>query len=158
MKYRIAIMGQVWDGEGQTGVGGFIAPYVVTRHLSEYFDCDMIFETDEKEEIGKMVDTGRGFMKGYIPRQERLWRLDEEFLEKYDLIHTWGTALLFTYRAHTGTFVPHCHTLHSAVSMINWARFASAFLVPGYDVIALGSTSLANALRKFWKAPIELAS
>jgi glycosyltransferase involved in cell wall biosynthesis len=146
----------LWDGAGRKNVGGFIVPYEVTRQLSKYFECDMIFETDEKENLGKLIDTGRGFKKGYLPKQEGAWRLDEDYLKRYDLIHVWGSSHLFTYRAYTKTFVPLCHTLHSAISMTNWARLASAFLVPGHDTIALGSSCLVNALYKFWKAPVEI--
>jgi len=156
-KYSIAVVGQVWDGRGKVPHGGALVTFELTRRLSKYFDCEMVFETSDKNRIGEVMVTDAGFTKRFIPRPNGLWRLDRNFIQSYDLIHIWGPAPIFAYRAYVkDVFVPHCYTLHSAASMINWIGIASAFYVPEYDMISLGSQSLADALNKFWKVHVNV--
>jgi len=152
MKHSVAVMGwTLWDGVGRTPTGGAVVTYELTRRLSRYFDCDMVFETSNRSKAGKIEDTPAGFRKRFILRPKGLWRLDKDFLDDYDLIHIWDAAPIFTYRAFTQMFLPHCHTLHSAASMMDWIRIVSAFYIPEHDMIALGSRCLAEALNNFWR-------
>lgn len=156
-KRSVAIMGwTLWDGSGKTPTGGAVATYELTKRLSRCFDCDMVFETSDRNKAGSIEDTGKGFRKRFVPRPKGLWRLNEGFLSDYDMIHVWDVAPIFTYRAFTGKFLPSCHTLHSAVSMTDWTRIASAFFVPEHDMIALGSRCLAEALNSFWRVPVDI--
>ncbi|MCW4020967.1 MAG: glycosyltransferase family 4 protein [Candidatus Bathyarchaeota archaeon] len=154
-KHSIAVMGwTLWNGRGRTPSGGAAVTYELTRRLSRYFDCDMVFETSERSKAGKTENTDEGFRRRFVPRPRGLWRLDEGFLRDYDLIHIWDSAPVFVYRAFTHRFLPHCYTLHSAASMMDWMRIASTFHVPENDVITLGSRCLAKALNKFWRVPV----
>ena len=156
-KHSVAIMGwTLWDGSGRTPTGGAVATYELTRRLSRYLDCEMVFETSDRSKAGSVEDTGKGFGKRFVPRPKGLWRLKEGFLADYDLIHIWDAAPIFTYRAFTEKFLPHCYTLHSAASMSDWIRVASAFSVPDHDMIALGSRCLAQALNSFWRVPVDV--
>ena len=156
-KRSIAVMGwTLWDGRGKTPNGAAVVTYELTKRLSKYFDCDMIFETSDREKAGKIEDTSEGFRRRFILRKGKPWLLDEEFLRDYDMIHIWGPSPIFTYRAFTRLMLPHCYTLHSAASMMNWIGLASAFYVPEYDLITLGSKCLADALNRFWDAPVEI--
>ncbi len=157
MTYSIAVMGwTLWDGHGRIPHGGSVVTYELTKRLSKFFDCEMIFETCDEDRVGEAVETEDGFVKRYIRRPDGLWRLDDEFLERYDLIHIWDRPPIFTYRAFTRKFIPHCHSLHSAVSMIGWIEPVSAFYVEGNDMIALGSRSLADALTRFWNVKVDV--
>jgi len=146
----------LWDGKGRTPTGGAVVTYEITRRLSRFFNCDMIFETSNRDKIGKIEDIDAGFRRRFVIRPDGLWHLEEDFLKDYDLIHIWDRAPIFTYRACTQRFLPHCHTLHSAASMGDWIRIASAFFVPKHDMIALGSRCLSEALSNFWEVPIEI--
>lgn len=156
-RYSVAVMGRMlWDGRGKTGRGGSAVTYELTSRLAKYFDCEMIFETSDKEKVGKTVTVGAGFTKRFIQRTRRPWHLDNEFVRNFDLIHIWDREPVFTYRADSRLFVPHFHTLHSAVSMREWMGLASAFYVPGYDVVAVGSPRLAAAVAPFWRGRVAV--
>jgi glycosyltransferase involved in cell wall biosynthesis len=156
-KHSVAIMGRtLWDGHGKTGTGAAVVTYELTKRLSRYFNCEMIFETNDKAKTKKILETEEGFTKKFILRPDNLWRLNEDFLKKYELIHIWDRAPIFAYRAYTKKFIPHRYTLHSAISMMNWFPFASAFYIPKYDAITLGSRCLADTLIKNWKTNIEI--
>jgi len=146
----------LWDGRGKTPNGAAVVTYELTKRLSRYFDCDMIFETSNREKAGKIEDLPEGFRRRFIPRMRKPWLLDEEFIRDYDMIHIWDPSPIFTYRAFTSLLLPHCYTLHSAVSMMNWIGLASAFHIPEYDLITLGSRCLADALQRFWNAPVSI--
>jgi len=156
-KFSIAVMGwTLWDGKGKVPTGGAVVTFELTKRLSRYFNCDMIFETSDRSKAGKIEETCAGFRRRFILRSKGLWRLDDNFLRDYDLIHIWDSEPIFTYRAFTSKFLPHCYTLHSAISMMDWIGLASAFYVDGYDMIALGSSCLAEALNKAWKVPVNV--
>ncbi|HIE18691.1 TPA: glycosyltransferase family 1 protein, partial [Candidatus Bathyarchaeota archaeon] len=156
-KCSIAVMGwTLWDGRDKTPNGAAVVTYELTKRLSKYFDCDMIFETSDREKAGKVEETSEGFQKRFIHRMREPWLLDEEFLRDYDMIHIWDSFPIFTYRAFTRRILPHCYTLHSAVSMMNWIGLASAFYIPEYDLITLGSRCLADALNRFWNTPVSI--
>jgi len=146
----------LWDGRGKTPNGAAVVTYELTKRLSRYFDCDMIFETSDREKAGKIEDSPEGFRKRFILRLREPWLLDEEFIREYDMIHIWDPSPIFTYRAFTSLLLPHCYTLHSAVSMMDWIGLASAFYIPGYDLITLGSRCLADALQRFWNVPVSV--
>jgi len=146
----------LWDGCGRTPHGAAVVTYELTRRLSRYFDCDMIFETSDRERTGKIEGTPEGFRRRFIPRMKQPWLLDEEILADYDMIHIWGPPPIFTYRAFSSMLLPHCYTLHSAASMTDWIGLASAFYIPEYDMIALGSRCLADALNRFWDVPVSI--
>jgi len=157
LRRSIAVMGwTLWDGRGTAPTGGSVVTYELTRRLSRHFDCEMVFETSDEEKVGRTVETDGGFAKRYVPRARGPWRLGEDFLRRYDLIHIWSWPPVYTYRAFTKAFVPHCHTLHSAASMMDWARPASAFFNPGHDAVALASRCLAEALNRFWEVPVDV--
>ena len=156
-RYSVAVMGwTLWDGRGKTPNGAAVVTYELTKRLSRYFDCDMIFETSDREKAGKIEDTPEGFRRRFILRTKEPWLLDEEFIRDYDMIHIWGPSPIFAYRAFSSSLLPHCYTLHSAASMIDWIGLASAFYIPECDTITLGSRCLADALRKFWSVPISV--
>ena len=156
-KHSIAVMGwTLWDGRGKTPNGAAVVTYELTRRLTKYFSCDMIFETSDREKAGKIEETPDGFRRRFIPRMRKPWILDEKILEDYDMIHIWGPLPIFTYRAFSSILLPHCYTLHSAASMTEWIGLASAFYIPNFDVITLGSRCLAEALHRFWDAPAEI--
>jgi len=156
-KRSVAVMGwTLWDGRGKTPNGAAVVTYELTKRLSRYFDCDMIFETSDREKAGKIEETPGGFRRRFILRTEEPWLLNEEFLDDYDMIHIWDSPPIFTYRAFTSMLLPHCYTLHSAASMTEWIGLASAFYIPEYDVITLGSRCLADALNRFWDVPIKI--
>ncbi len=156
-KPTIAVMGwTLWDGKGRTPSGGAATTYELTKRLSKHFDCDMIFETSDRTKAERTETTEDGFRKRFILRPKGSWRLSQDFLDDYDLIHIWDAAPVFTYRAFTSKFLPHCYTLHSAASMTDWIGLASAFHASEYDMIALGSRCLAEALSKFWPAPADV--
>ena len=156
-KHSVAVMGwTLWDGCGKTPSGAAMVTYELTKRLSQYFDCDMIFETSDRSKAGSIEQTGEGFRRRFILRSKGLWHLDEEFLGDYDLIHIWDASPVYTYRAFTQTFLPHCYTLHSAASMAGWAPLASAFYVPEHDIVTLGSRCLARALKRFWRFPVDV--
>ena len=156
-KRSIAVMGwTLWDGRGRTPHGAAVVTYELTKRLSEYFDCDMIFETSDREKVGKIEETAEGFRKRFILRREEPRLIDDEFLRDYDIIHIWDSSPIFTYRAFTSRLLPHCYTLHSAASMINWIGLASAFYIPECDMITLGSQCLADALNRFWDVPVNV--
>jgi len=146
----------LWDGVGKTPSGAAAVTYEVTRRLSRNFDCDMVFETSDPDKAGIIEDTDVGFRRRFTPRPKGFSSLSEDFLRDYELIHIWDAAPIFTYRAFTGTFLPHCYTLHSSVSMVDWIRIASAFYVVGHDMVALGSRCLADALNKFWDVAADV--
>ncbi|MBS7633311.1 glycosyltransferase family 4 protein [Candidatus Bathyarchaeota archaeon] len=153
----VAVMGwTLWDGRGKTPTGGAAVTFELTRRLSKYFDCDMVFETSNHSKVGTIEETTAGFRRRFVLRPKGLWRLEEDFLRDYSLIHIWDAAPVFTYRAFTNTFIPHCYTLHSAASMTDWIRIASAFYVDEHDMIALGSRCLAEALNRFWRTPVNV--
>jgi len=153
----IAVMGwTLWDGRGKTPNGAAVVTYELAKRLSRYFNCDMIFETSDLGKAGKIEETPEGFRRRFILRAKEPWLLDEEFLGDYDMIHIWDSPPIFTYRAFTSILLPHCYTLHSAVSMTEWIGLASAFYIPEYDLIALGSRCLADALNRFWDVPIKI--
>ena len=156
-KGSIAVTGwTLWDGRGKTPNGAAVVTYELIKRLSKYFDCDMIFETSDRRKAGKIEDTAEGFRKRFIPRRKKPWLLDEKFLGDYDMIHIWDSSPIFTYRAFTRLLLPHCYTLHSAASMMNWIGLASAFYIPEYDMITLGSQCLADALNRFWDVPVKI--
>ena len=156
-KHSIAVMGwTLWDGRGKTPNGAAVVTYELTKRLSEYFNCDMIFETSDREKAGKIEDTTEGFRKRFILRTKKPWLLDEKFLKDYDMIHIWDSPPIFVYRAFTSILLPHCYTLHSAASMTDWIGLASAFYIPERDMITLGSRCLANALNRFWNVPVKI--
>jgi len=156
-KGSIAVTGwTLWDGRGKTPNGAAVVTYELIKRLSKYFDCDMIFETSDRRKAGKIEDTAEGFRKRFIPRRKKPWLLDEKFLGDYDMIHIWDSSPIFTYRAFTRLLLPHCYTLHSAASMMNWIGLASAFYIPEYDMITLGSQCLADALNRFWDMPVKI--
>ena len=153
----VAVMGwTLWDGRGKTPNGAAVVTYEITRRLSRYFDCDMIFETADRGKAGKTEETSAGFRRRFILKTREPWLLDEKFLRDYDMIHIWDSPPIFTYRAFTPLLLPHCYTLHSAASMMDWIGLASAFYIPEYDVITLGSRCLADALNKFWSVPVNV--
>jgi len=156
-KNSIAVMGwTLWNGKGKTTTGGAVVTFELTKRLSRYFDCDMIFETSNHNKVDKIEETDAGFRKRFVFRPKGLWRLDDDFLLDYNLIHIWDAAPIFTYRAFTNTFIPHCYTLHSAASMTDWIKIASAFYVNKHDMIALGSQCLAKALNTFWRTRVDV--
>jgi len=116
----------------------------------------MIFETSDRGRAGMIEDIGKGFRRRFVLRPKGLWHLDDELLPEYEMIHMWDATPIFTYRAFTRKFLPHCHTLHSAASMTDWIRIASAFHIQGHDMIALGSRCLAEALNSFWPVPVDV--
>ena len=68
-KHSLAAMGwTLWDGSGETPTGGAVATFELTRRLSQYFDCDMIFETSDRGRAGMIEDTGKGFRRRFVPR------------------------------------------------------------------------------------------
>jgi len=144
----------LWDGVGKTPNGAAAVTYEVTRRLSRHFDCDMVFETSDPEKAGRIENTEDGFRRRFTLRPKGFWSLSEDFLNDYELVHIWDAAPIFTYRAFTRTFLPHCYTLHSSVSMVDWIRIASAFYVTGHDMVALGSRCLADALNKYWDVAV----
>jgi len=146
----------LWDGRGKTPNGAAVVTYELTKRLSKYFDCDMIFETSDREKAEKIEDMPEGFRKRFIPRSREPQLLNEEFLSNYDMIHIWGPLPIFTYRAFIRQVLPHCYTLHSAASMMNWIGLASAFYIPEYDLITLGSKCLADALNRFWDVQVRI--
>ena len=153
----IAVMGwTLWDGHGRTPNGAAVVTYELTRRLSRYFDCDMIFETSDREKAGKIEDLPDGFRKRFILRTKEPPLINERFIRDYDMIHIWDSSPIFTYRAFTSTLLPHCYTLHSAISMTDWIGLASAFYIPDYDTISVGSRCLAEALQKFWNVPVNV--
>ena len=86
-KYSVAVMGwTLWDGYGRTPHGAAVVTYELTRRLSRYFDCDMIFETSDWERAGKIEETPEGFRRRFIPRMKQPWLLDEDLLAGYDMI------------------------------------------------------------------------
>jgi len=156
-KRAIAVMGwTLWDGRGKTPNGAAVATYEITKRLSRFFNCDMVFETSDRGKAGKIEETAGGFRKRFILRRKEPWLLDEKFLDDYDMIHIWDSSPIFTYRAFTSRLLPHCCTLHSAASMMNWIGLASAFYIPDYDMITLGSRCLADALNRFWDVPVKI--
>ena len=158
-KHSVATMGwTLWDGRGKTPTGGALATYELSRRLSRYFDCDMVFVTGDCSKAGSAEDTGKGFRRRFVLRPSGLWRLDQDFLSDYDLIHIWDAAPIFTYRAFAETFLPHCYSLHSAASMTDWIAISSVFYVPEHDTIALGSRCLQESLNSFWRVPVDVIS
>jgi len=156
-KRSVAVMGwTLWDGVGKTPSGAAAVTYEVTKRLSKHFDCDMVLETSDPEKAEKIEDTEAGFRRRFTLRPKGFWNLSEDFLEDYELIHIWDAAPIFTYRAFTRTYLPHCYTLHSSVSMVDWIRIASAFYVTGHDMVALGSQCLADALNRFWDVSVDV--
>ena len=109
-------------GEGRVPTGGVVVTFELTKRLSRYFNCDMIFETNGRSKARKIEKTTVGFRRRFILCPRGLWRLDEDFLRDYDLIHIWDSEPTFIYRAFTRKFLPHCYTLHPAISMIDWIR------------------------------------
>jgi glycosyltransferase involved in cell wall biosynthesis len=145
-------MGQMlWDGYGKTTTGASVVSFELTKHLCRFYECDMIFETSDRRKIGEIKETSSGFRTRYISRPDGIWKFDESFLRNYDLIHIYGNVPIFAYRAFTRSFIPHCLTLHSAISMLNWIGLASAFYIHKHDVITLASRCLFEALTKYWK-------
>jgi len=156
-KRSIAVMGwTLWDGRGRTPNGAAVVTYELTKRLSGYFDCDMIFETSDREKAGRIEETTEGFRKRFVLRREEPRLVDDEFLRDYDMIHIWDSSPVFMYRAFTSRLLPHCYTLHSAASMVNWIGLASAFHIPEYDMITVGSQCLADALNRFWDVPVKV--
>lgn len=153
-RYSVAVVGwTLWDGIGTTPTGAAVVSYELTQRLSHFFNCDMIFITSDRKKIGKIKKTQAGFTKRYILRKKAFRHFDNNFLKDYDLIHIWDSTPIFTYRAFTRDFIPHCHTLHSVTSMIDWFRLASSFYVKNYDMITLGSECLKDSLNKLWNVP-----
>jgi glycosyltransferase involved in cell wall biosynthesis len=146
----------LWDGLGRTPHGAAVVTYELTRRLTRYFDCDMIFWTSDKEKAGRTEDTPGGFRRRFVHRRGEPWLLDEDLIREYDLIHIWGPQPIFAYRAFTSSLLPHCYTLHSAASMMDWIGLASAFYIPGFDAVTLGSRCLVEALRRFWDVPVNV--
>jgi len=153
----IAVAGwTLWDGRGRTPNGAAVVTYELTKRLARYFDCDMIFETSDREKDGRIEELPEGFRKRFILKGKVASPINEKLIHDYDMIHIWDSSPIFTYRAFTSTLLPHCFTLHSAISMMDWIGLASAFYIPDYDAISLGSRCLAEALKKFWNVPVNV--
>ncbi|RLG93790.1 hypothetical protein DRO37_07350 [Candidatus Bathyarchaeota archaeon] len=157
VRRSIAIMGwTLWDGRGRVPNGAAIVTYELTRRLSRYFDCEMIFETSDHEKAWKTKDLPEGFRVRFIPRMKVPWHLSEDLLREYDMIHIWDTSIPFTYRLSSNLILPHCYTFHSVISIMDWAALASALYIQGYDMISLGSRCLAEALKRVWDTQVNV--